>query len=368
MKNVTLMHFLLGCRFDVLLKLFRDNDFRITPKKLPQAALISAVSLGLFIPAVLEEAFCSAFVYPKKMKESPVFILGHWRSGTTYLQNLLSMDENFAYFDPVTTYTNNNSLFLHKPIYNVQKDKISQSRPMDDLDYEADSPSEECFAVANRCTDNIVHIMAFPENAAHYIDYVSLADKDSKKRNNWCRAYYKVMRKTAFINKEKRLLVKSPDNTSHIREILKIYPDAKFIHICRNPYKVITSTVNMFEMGSEFLSLQNIPSHKDTAENAVNLYKKLYTRYFNERNLIPEGNLYEIKYEDFVKTPLQHIKNIYDNLGIDGYEEALPRFEEYTESLKDYKASSKDPEEYIKNLIDENLGFAFEKFGYDSSH
>ncbi|MCR5784264.1 MAG: sulfotransferase [Eubacterium sp.] len=367
MKNwsVTMMHFLLGCRFDKLIKLFKDNDFKIPVNRLPQALLISTVSLVLFIPALLEEAYCSVFVYPKKTKEDPVFILGHWRSGTTYLQNLLSCDEQFAYFDPITTYTNNNALFLHKPIMAVQKDAITQSRPMDNLDYEVDSPSEECFAVANRCGDNIVHIMAFPQNAAHYIDHVVLADKPAKKRNDWCRAYHKVMRKTAYINGEKRLLVKSPDNTSHIQEILKIYPNAKFVHICRNPYRVIPSMVNMFKMGSEFLSLQDNPSHEDTVDNAVCLYKKLYTQYFNDIKLIPEGNLVEIKYEEFVKSPIEHAEMIYETLDIDGFDEALPAFREYVDSLEDYKVTKHHPEEYIENAIRNNLGFAFEKFGYE---
>ena len=363
--SVTISHFLLGCRFDRLMELFKENDFKIPINRWPQTLVICLFSIILFPFAVLEEAFCSVFVYPRKMKEDPIFILGHWRSGTTYMQNLMSCDPQFSYFDPITTYTNNNALFLHKPITAVQKKAVVTARPMDNLDYESDSPSEECFAVANRCTAGVVHVMAFPQNADHYIDSVVVSDKSSKIRNDWCRAYHKVMSKVSYINGGRRLVVKSPDNTCHIQEILKIYPNAKFIHIYRTPYRVVPSTVNMFELASQFLSLQDIPSHEEVEDTVINLYKKVYTQYLNDRELIPAGNLIEIKYEDFIKTPGDYLERIYTELGIQGYENARPYFEEHIAAQSNYQVSKHHPDPQLEEKIRTKLRFAFDEFGYD---
>ncbi len=44
---------------------------------------------------------------------------------------------------------------------------------------------------------------------------------------------------------EKRLVIKSPVHTARVALLLKLFPDAQFIYIHRNPYEVFQSCVNM---------------------------------------------------------------------------------------------------------------------------
>ena len=61
------------------------------------AATVSGVS-------VINSAFSGAqhlvfgrTIAETKIEHPPVFIIGHWRSGTTYLHQLMVMDKRFAY-------------------------------------------------------------------------------------------------------------------------------------------------------------------------------------------------------------------------------------------------------------------------------
>ena len=84
------------------LSLLADNGFRIPPRYWPRTAFTTLISLV----NTAWWATAEAMVYRSTARQTvqpPLFILGHWRSGTTHLHNLLSLDERFAYprFDQV---------------------------------------------------------------------------------------------------------------------------------------------------------------------------------------------------------------------------------------------------------------------------
>ncbi|NHJ32092.1 MAG: sulfotransferase, partial [Asgard group archaeon] len=47
---------------------------------------------------LFERLFSARKIKKMKFTEPPIFILGHWRNGTTHLHNLMTQDERFAYF------------------------------------------------------------------------------------------------------------------------------------------------------------------------------------------------------------------------------------------------------------------------------
>ena len=78
------------------LSILRDNGFRVDPRYLPRVALISLNSLNNSLIRRYEE-----LAYGTKVRSvrvlPPIFILGHWRSGTTHLHNLFTIDPRLAY-------------------------------------------------------------------------------------------------------------------------------------------------------------------------------------------------------------------------------------------------------------------------------
>jgi hypothetical protein len=65
---------------------------RISPTRWPMALGITIASLVNTALWVLQKAIFSRHIERSTLEHAPVFIIGHWRSGTTYLHELLVLD------------------------------------------------------------------------------------------------------------------------------------------------------------------------------------------------------------------------------------------------------------------------------------
>ncbi len=98
-----------------LLRLLAQNNFRVGIIGVPRFLYAMATSLFLG-PFNLHDTLR----YRNKIRDTvidkpPIFIIGHWRSGTTYLHNLITQDHQFAY--PSTFQTITPGLFLGSERY-----------------------------------------------------------------------------------------------------------------------------------------------------------------------------------------------------------------------------------------------------------
>ena len=79
----------------------------------------------------------------------PLFILGHWRSGTTFVHNIFACDKHFGY---TTTYQ---TVFPHLMLWGQPFFKknmaflMPDKRPTDNMELKVDLPQEEEFALSN---------------------------------------------------------------------------------------------------------------------------------------------------------------------------------------------------------------------------
>lgn len=358
-------NYIAGCRFDNWIRLLWQNKFKIKPSCIPKALYITFVSLVMFFPAMLEKLIYGRKIDNTQIKKSPVYILGHWRSGTTYLFNVMSQDEQFAYFDAVSVFAHNNFLLMGKLIRKILAKSMPDKRPMDNIKYTTYVPQEELYAYASQIPESIIHMTAFPSRASYYRDMVFKKNMTPKQYRRFCKAYTGVCKKLTFAKNGKSLLLKSPDDTGRVGILNELYPNAKFIHIYRDPYKVIISTIGLFKTLFPMFSLQDFPDDEYVENFIIDLYARLYTQYIEDKKNIPDNRLIEIAYEDFVKAPTAVLKDIYEKLEIDGYEEARPKFEEYISSLGNYQTNKFDISEELKQKINEKLGTFIDYFGYE---
>src|SRR5207244_7988419 len=71
------------------------------------------------------------------------------------------------------------------------------------------------------------------------------------------------------------LVLKSSGHTCRIRLLLELFPDAKFVHIHRNPYAVFQSTRRTVLKVSPWSVLQR-PDHSDLDDRTIRQYKEVY--------------------------------------------------------------------------------------------
>ena len=356
---------LAGSTLTNLLRLLAQNQFRIGLIGLPRI-LYSLLMSSVLSPLNVYEKI----KYDKQIKQividkHPIFILGHWRTGSTYLHNLLSQDEQFAYPTTFQTVTPGVFLRFEKWIKPLVDSSLPEKRPQDDVDLNVDLPQEEEYALGNISPYSFYNGWCFPRNMELYNNYVDMKDISKEKIEEFKKIYMYYVKKLTLYYNGKQLVLKNPSNTSRIKILLDMFPDAKFIHIYRNPYHVFLSMKRNIEKEMTLYCLQK-PWDEETFEKSmVNLYNRMHAKYFEEKKLIPPGNLVEIRYEDFLVNPLEKMEKIYDQLEIAGFEENKKRFEEYIKSQSKVKVSKYKIDDALKQKIYGYLKYTIDLWGYD---
>lgn len=143
--------------------------------------------------AINEKRYAS--LSPNPNTEAPVFILGHWRSGTTFVHNVLSCDDSFGCCSTYQT------VFPHlmlwgRPFFKRCMSLVMPSeRPTDSMALGVDLPQEEEFALSNMTACAHYHFWMFPRRMAEYRDkYLTFTTATEAERQEFMQALDKLIR------------------------------------------------------------------------------------------------------------------------------------------------------------------------------
>jgi hypothetical protein len=326
-----------GYSLPIILSLLRKN--RVSVKYIPRLIAVLLINLINLPFRFFERRFINPKISKKTLESPPVFIIGHWRSGTTHLHNLLSQDSQMGY---TTTYQsvfpdtlfNTLGYFLFKGFTRLL---MPGRRAGDNVSMDASFPQEEEFALGDKTPLCFYYFWMFPRNLlTFYEENIRLNKIPSRKVESWKNDYQLLIKKSLNHTHRKIYLSKNPPNTGRIKLLLEMFPDAKFIHIHRNPVEVFLSTSKFFNQMLPHLTLQKM-TEREIEDMIFPLYKNLMSDYFEQKKSIPEGNLIEISFDQLEENPLEVLKKVYDGLNILNYEMALPNFIKYLEGMKQYK-------------------------------
>ena len=292
--------------------------------------------------------------------ESPVFILGHWRSGTTHLHNILCQSPSAGFvttFQTVFTQYLASSKIL-KPFMGIL---MPDKRPSDNVKLNVEYPQEEEFALSNITTRSYYHFFYFPDLVNDYFHkYVRFEGSDEE---SWKKSYDHLLKK-AWVNMPGTdyLVIKNPVNTGRYKVLKKLYPDARFIHIYRNPYTVFLSTKKFFVELMPTLWFQEI-SEDQIEKMILEKYVDFMDAYYSDTQ--GEDTIYELRFEEFEKDPLKHMADLYEKLGIKGYDLSAPHFSRYISSQKSYRKNKYSISRREANLVKKYWGSYLERWKYD---
>ena len=86
----------------------------------------------------------------KPLEMDPLFVLGHWRSGTTFVHNVLACDKHFGYTTTYQTVFPNLMLWGQGFFKKNMSFLMPDHRPTDNMELKVDLPQEEEFALSNK--------------------------------------------------------------------------------------------------------------------------------------------------------------------------------------------------------------------------
>jgi hypothetical protein len=354
-----------GTSFSNWFQLLNENSWGISGHYLLRAGFVTLAALVSLPFRLYEEARFRRQVEATTIEKPPVFILGHWRSGTTYLHVLLAQDQRFAYASNLQVVMP--GVFLgSRPIFErLMRRYMPHKRWMDNFALEPNLPSEDEFAIANLCPYSMYHSMAFPRNRYRYVRYCTWDGVPARVTRAWQKVVLHFFKKLTLQSKSKQLLLKNPTYTSRIPLLLELFPQARFIHICRNPYDVFRSTLRMYEKMLPSFYVQDPQGGVDEAkEYILHVYQRMYEKYLADRARIPRGNLVEVRYEDFVQDPLREVQRIYAGLGLADFTAAEESFRAYAAVQRSFQVNENVLDEATRQEVAGRWGFAFEAWGY----
>jgi hypothetical protein len=255
-------------------------------------------------------------IYERKIKKFPldkiIFVIGHWRSGTTHLQHLISFDENHTTSSVYQFLFADNFILTEKwlkPPLNflcrIFKIPYSFQRMPLDLNL----PGELESAMCGFCS---LHSYAwghiFPKNSMYWLNkYIFHPKKNDLE--DWLDDYEFLIKKFSYASGGKIMIVKSPGDTARILALSKRFPNSKFIHISRNKKEVITSTSYFWEVIQKEISFQKI-NQEEINQIIDSTYEDLIKKFNDQKHKV-HNSLIEIEFEKLIKNPIEEISKIY---------------------------------------------------------
>src|SRR5215208_738273 len=352
---------LYGMSFGEWLGLLRKHRFAVDLPYLPRAALMTLTgSITSLIRRHEDAKYAPKFAGARV--ERPLFILGHWRSGTTYLQRLFAADERFAY--PNTWEALNPHTFLSTERYSgILEFAGPKTRLIDDMSLDASLPLEDEFATRGTLCSPFLR-WAFPGWTEHYDRYLTFRGVPEEEVAEWKAALLLFYKKLSW-KYGRPLVLKSPPHTCRIGLLLEIFPDARFVHIYRNPYAVFQSTKRQSLIMERATCLQS-PRALDRDAWIIHRYRVMNDAFFEERLLIPEGRFHEVCFVELVRNPLGEMRGIYERLDIPGFDAVQGSLQRYVDSNAHYR-KSEYPEipPSVRRQIAQSWRRSFDEWGYN---
>ncbi|MGF1671357.1 MAG: sulfotransferase [Balneolaceae bacterium] len=292
----------------------------------------------------------------KKIKDlkPPIFIVGHWRTGTTHLGNILSKSPQFGFVSPIATGLPWNLLLIGKWFRPLLEKSLPSDRLIDKVKVKPDSPQEDAFGIANMQTISFAHGLYFTSDFEKSFNKGVFLDGATKNEiDEWIEKHRYFLKKVYLDQNQKQLIIRNPAYTTRIPLLKKIWPGAKFIHIYRDPYRVFQSMRNYFRNLFPALALQPY-DHIDIDKVILENYVRMMNQIITDTKNLSESEFIEIRFEDLDQNALGIAESIYTQLQLSGFDADKPYLVNYLNSIKRYKKNVYQQSDEDKALIEKH--------------
>lgn len=352
-----------GITFGKWVQFLVENRFSVSPSCWPRALSISVQSVPNSLVHWADEIRFGRQVRDVTVPP-PLFVLGHWRHGTTHLHNLLTIDQRFAFPNNYQCLYPNSFLTAEKLHSRAIDFFLPRNRPMDNVEWSIRSPQEDEFALCLTTLKSPCMGWIIPRQRGHFDKYLTMRDVSESEVKEWKDAFLLFLKKKSLLC-GRPLILKSPPHTARIKLLLQMFPNARFVHIRRNPYDVFHSTREMLKSVAELHRLQRMPAAESLDDWILRMYRKMYDAYFEELSLIPPGQFCDVSFEQLEQDPIGQIRGIYEALQLPDFSHVCCELQSYVNSISGYRKNSfPDLPEERRQRIAKDWQRCFEEWGY----
>jgi omega-hydroxy-beta-dihydromenaquinone-9 sulfotransferase len=352
----------LGGDFYGWVRLLSHNQFALGLCCLHWLVPISICTLLNTALRYLQELRWGKRLRETEIAQAPLFIIGHWRTGTTLLHDLLTLDQRHTYPTTYQCIFPNHFLLTEWCFSRLFWLLLPSRRPMDNIPMAWNRPQEDEFALCNLGQPSPYLTLAFPNRRPQYPEYFDLVDVSPEALERWKACLVRFLCQVTARN-PKRIVLKSPTHTYRIKVLLDLFPDARFVHIVRNPYVVFPSTMNLWQSLYAYQALQH-PTFEGLEDYVFDNFVHLYEKLEEARPMMDSSRFYELRYEDLVRDPIGQLRTIYDHLELGDFEQVLPKLKQCIAETTDYKTNRYELPPELHDTITQRWGHVIRRYGY----
>jgi hypothetical protein len=242
---------------------------------------------------------------------APVFVLGAPRTGTSILHELLALDpasrapSMWEMLHPVEALAGESLREVGDATVRLWHDLQPEYEAMHENS--GDGPNECIFIAMNEfLSDQWSGCHVVPTYEAH------LRNSDHRGAYRFHRRFLQTLQ---LRRPSERWVLKAPSHLARLREIFEIYPDARVVHIHRDPLRTLPSTLSL--MGT----LKWMRCTRVDMSGAARQLPAGYAAMFRAeielraRGVVPDERFVDLRYHDLMADPTGAIANLYERLG-----------------------------------------------------
>lgn len=266
----------------------------------------------------------------KTILPAPIFVLGFWRSGTTFLHELLCRDPRFGFPSTYACLNPAHFLLSEKKLRNQSDREVS--RAMDNLRYSWASPQEDEFALFALGAPSAYEVLLVPSLMSDVNSLLDLQAGSQEQQTLWFSTFDYFLRLLTIQQSEAQrarpMVLKSPTHGYRMQTLQKRFPAARYVVIERNPYEVFASNLKLWRTLIDQYGLERCTDQEieDFVLAAYPLHEKLVSEGVQRAT---PNSVAHVRYEDLEKDPLEQARQVYATLQLSDFETVRPRFEEY---------------------------------------
>ena len=355
--------------------LLRSGGFRVHLSRLPMAVGITLATPINSILAGVQKLLFRSRLKSDELQGPPVFILGHWRSGTTLLHELMVLDDRYSSPSTYQCFAPHHFLVTQWFFRRFASWLLPGKRPMDNMDAGWDRPQEDEFALMNLGMPSPYRRIAFPNQGGVDLDYLDFEGVSEADRAVWAKTLRQFMVGVG-ISTGRPLIMKSPTHTGRLSELAREFPDAKFIHITRDPRALFPSTCRLWQ-GLDAIQALQVPNHDleanhplhashDLQNYVVECLRRMYGAFHQDCEQIPANRLIHIKYEELIADPVATLTRVYQDLHLSDFETVKPTIQEWVRTKhRQYKPNQHDLHPDQEALIRQEWRDYFQRYQYE---
>ncbi len=342
-----------GMRLSKFIKLLLKNGMSFSPKYLVRFLFLFQNGIWASIFYRKEKSVYKDKIANCNLQKDPIIIIGHWRTGSTFLHQLLALDSNLITSNVFQGSIPDSFLTSRKSYEPIMSRALKGTRPMDQVKLSMDEPLEDEYALFRLSAYSPLERLVFPKSSEYFLNQFPGFLPKGKKLEEWKMAL-KLFYKKLTLENNKTILIKNPFHSFRMKVLNEAFPEARYVHIIRHPHKVIPSTIRMWDIVGK-QNAMNGKWVKPSCKEVSDLLVRMTTQIQNDSKVLPVERFYELRFEELEKNPIQEIKLLYEHLNVEFKPVFEKQLENFVVSVKGYQKNKYEISEHDRLEINDIL-------------